>query len=282
MAVIDALPGMERDLRFFPSETKQPKKLTPGHIAQFNEKGYVFPFDLYSADEADANRRYFDGLLKMTLDAGLDSYAMSGWHTHCGGIYDLVMEDRILDYVEDILGPNIICTMTHYFSKMPGDTKSVYWHQDASFWALTPSKVVTVWLAIDDVDVENGAMKLFPGTHLLGRIPFKWVTDEEEGVLEQHVHNPERYGQPVSVELKAGQISLHTDMLLHGSQPNPSGRRRCGLTLRYFPPDVRGSEPEKQDAIIARGVDPDNYWQHIERPEGDTIPPSKLEALKEG
>ena len=101
-------------------------------------------------------------------------------------------------------------------------------------------------------------------------------------MLEQHVHNPERYGQPVSVELKAGQISLHTDMLLHGSQPNPSSRRRCGLTLRYFPPDVRGSEPEKQDAIIARGVDPSNYWQHIARPDGDTIPPSKLEALKEG
>ena len=282
MAVVDAIPKMERDLRFFPTTTTHPRKLTAEQISYFNEKGYVFPIDLFSEGEADANRRYFDGVLKMTLDAGLDSYAISGWQTHCAGIYDLVTEERILDYVEDILGPNIVCTMTHYFSKMPSDEKSVYWHQDASFWALTPSKIVTAWLAIDDVNVANGAMKLFPGTHLLGRIPFEWVTDEEDGVLNQHVHNPERYGQPVSVELKAGQISLHTDMLLHGSQPNPSNRRRCGLTIRYFPPDVRGQEPEKQDAIIARGVDPDGYWQHIARPEGDTIPPFALEEAKKG
>jgi hypothetical protein len=281
MAVLDAHPKMERDLRFFPSTTTKPRKLTREQIHYFNENGYVFPFDLFSEEEADANRRYFDSLLKMTSDAGLDSYAISGWHDHCAGIYDLAMDDRILDYVEDILGPNIVCTMTHYFSKMPGDVKSVYWHQDASFWALTPSKVVTVWLAIDDVDVENGAMKLFTGTHLLGRIPFEWVTDEEDGVLNQHVHSPERYGQPVSVVLKAGQISLHTDMLLHGSQPNPSNRRRCGLTLRYFPADVRGSEPDSAPGIIARGVDPDGYWQPMPRPEGEAIPPRKLEEKKE-
>ncbi len=277
MAVIDAIPTMERDLRYFPATTTEPRKLTREQIDYFNEHGYVFPIDLFSEEEADANRRYFDKLLKMASEAGLDSYSVNSWHTHCAGLYDLVMNDRILDYVEDILGPNIVCTMTHYFSKMPSDVKSVYWHQDASFWALTPSKVVTAWLAIDDVDVENGAMKLFPGTHLLGRIPFEWVTDEEEGVLSQHVHNPWRYGQPVSVELKAGQLSLHTDMILHGSQPNPSNRRRCGLTIRYFPPDVRGPEPERATGIIARGVDPDGYWQPMPRPEGEAIPPHLLE-----
>ena len=277
MAVLDAIPTMERDLRYFPSTTTEPKKLTLEQIHYFNEKGYVFPIDLFSEEEADANRRYFDSLLKMASDADLDSYKVESWHTHCAGVYDLVTNDRILDYVEDILGPNLVCTMTHYFSKMPGDAKSVYWHQDASFWALTPSKVVTAWLAIDDVDVENGAMKLFPGTHKQGRIPFEWVTDEEDGVLNQHVHDPERYGQPVSVELKAGQISLHTDMLLHGSQPNPSNRRRCGLTIRYFPPDVRGTEPDSAPGIIARGVDPDGYWQPMPRPEGEAIPPRFLE-----
>ena len=282
MAVIDAIPDMERDLRFFPATTTHPKILTTEQIEYFNEKGYLFPFDLFTTEEADANRRYFDKVLKIAMDAGLDSYAISSWQAHCAGIYDLVTNDRILDYVEDILGPNLVCTMTHYFSKMPSDVKSVYWHQDASFWALTPSKVVTVWLAIDDVDVENGALKLFPGTHLLGRIPFEWVTDEEDGVLNQHVHNPEQYAQPVSVELKAGQISLHTDMLLHGSQPNPSNRRRCGLTIRYFPADVRGPQPDSAPAIIARGVNPDGYWQHIPRPEGDAIPPHVLEEQKKG
>ena len=148
----------------------------------------------------------------------------------------------------------------------------------ASFWTLTPSKVVTVWIAIDDVDVENGAMKVFSGTHLRGIIPFEWVTDEEDGVLNQHVHDPEQYGKPVSIELAAGQISLHTDMLLHGSMPNPSNRRRCGLTIRYFPSDVRGQEKEGSPGIIARGHDPGGYWQHIPRPDGDHVPPDLLKT----
>lgn len=164
--------------------------------------------------------------------------------------------------------------MTHYFSKAPGDAQAVYCHQDASFWPITPSKVVTVWIAIDDVDVDNGAMKVFPGTHLLGRIPFEWVSDDEDGVLNQHVHDPERFGEPVSIELKAGQLSLHTDMLLHGSMPNPSVRRRCGLTIRYFPVDVRGTEKDHMPAIIARGHDPERYWLPQSRPAGESVPPS--------
>jgi len=268
---------MERDLRYVPATTKEPRKLTPEQIDYFNEHGYVFPIDLFSEEEADANRVYFDKLLKMASDAGLDSYSVNAWHTHCEGIYDLVMDDRILDYVEDILGPNIVCTMTHYFSKMPSDVKSVYWHQDAQFWAITPSKVVTAWIAIDDVDEANGATQPWAGTHLGGTIPCESVTDEENGVLNEHVHNPERFGTPVSVELRAGQLSLHTDMLLHGSQPNPSNRRRCGLTIRSFPADVRGPEPESGNGIIARGVDPDGYWQPMPRPEGDAIPPHLLE-----
>ncbi len=274
MAVNEAHPEMARDLRFFPIETTNPAKLTPEQIRSYNELGYIFPIDLFTPDQIDANRVYFDKLLAMAEAAGRDSYAVNSWHTHCRGVFDLATNDRILDYVEDILGPDIVCTMTHYFSKTPGDVKAVYWHQDASFWPITPSKVVTVWIAIDDVDVENGAMKVFPGTHKLGRIPFEWVTDEEDGVLNQHVHDPERYGEPVSIELKAGQLSLHTDMLLHGSMPNPSERRRCGLTLRYFPVDVRGIEKDHMPAIVARGHDPEGYWLPLARPDGDGIPPT--------
>ena len=146
-------------------------------------------------------------------------------------------------------------------------------HQDASFWPITPSKVVTVWLAVDDVDEENGAMNIFPGTHRLGVIPFEWVTEGETGVLNQHVHNPEQYAKPVSVNLKAGQMSLHSDMLLHGSMPNPSSRRRCGLTMRYFPPDVRARDKTGGNAVICRGTDPEGYWRQIPIPEGDSLPP---------
>lgn len=147
-----------------------------------------------------------------------------------------------------------------------------YDHQIDAGNRLAVRKVVTVWFAIDDVDAANGAMMLWPGSHRGGVIPFEYVTDEEEGVLGQRVHQTERFGEPVSVELRAGQMSLHTDMLLHGSSPNTSGRRRCGLTIRYVPPDVRRGDDQESLAIIARGSDPQGYWQPIPRPKGEAVP----------
>jgi len=273
MAETDAIPDMERELRFFPIDGV-PRTLAREQIDHFNENGFIFPVDVFDAGAVKRNRDYFNHLVTMAHESGMDSFGVSGWHRSCEGLYDLVRTEKVLDFVEDIVGPNIICKATHYFSKEPGDMKSVYWHQDAQFWSLTPSKVVTVWLAIDDVDEENGAMNLFPGTHRMGVIPFEWVTEDESGVLNQHVHDPERFAAPVSVNLKAGQISLHSDLILHGSMPNPSSRRRCGLTMRYFPPDVRTRAEIEPLAIICRGSDPHGYWQDISRPVGDNIPVS--------
>lgn len=276
MAVTNAIPEMERELRFFPVVNPNPRKLTIEQIRQFNENGYLFPLDVFTSEEAAANRRYFDQLMDAARAAGHNSYSINGWHRHCRGIYRLLHEPRILDYVEDLIGPNLISTMTHYFSKEPGDEKQVVWHQDASYWPLTPSKVATVWLAIDDADEANGAMQFIPGSHRHGQIPFEPSTTEEKNVLGQSVRGPEEFGAPpVSVCLRAGQISIHTDLLLHGSAPNRSTRRRCGLTLRYMPPEVRTRADDHAFASICRGADPEGYWQSWPIPEGETIPEAR-------
>ena len=275
MLLTDARPDMKRDLRFVPADNENPAKLAPHQVDQFNEKGFVFPLDLFTPEETEANRVYFDDLMECAATVGHNSYSINGWQKHCAGVYDLVVEPRILDYVQDLLGPDLICTMTHYFCKEPGDVKQVAWHQDASYWPLTPSKVVTVWLAIDDVDEENGPMTVIPGSHRHGQIPFEKV-DDDRNVLGQSVPDPLDWGdEPVAFTMKAGQISMHSDLLLHGSAPNSSDRRRCGLTLRYNPPEVRTQEPDGSRAVIARGNDPDGYWQPLERPDGDEPPPLK-------
>ena len=216
-------PGEERDLRFFPIRNDAPRHLTPEQIRHYNERGYIFPLDVFSEDEIAAHRHYFDELTAMAEAAGLDNYGINAWHTSCAGIYDLVTEGRILDYVQDLLGETVILWGSHYFNKLPGDGKRVSWHQDATFWALSPSKTVTVWLALDDTDVDNGAMTLIPGSHLHGAIEYVDSRPEENNVLWQTVEGAPQYGAaPVPVELRAGQMSLHTDLLLHGSEPNLS------------------------------------------------------------
>ena len=80
-------------------------------------------------------------------------------------------------------------------------------------------------------------------------------------------------GAPVSINLKAGQISLHSDLLLPGSEPNPSPRRRCGLTMRFVSPDVRALEPKwAGNAVVVRGSDPAGYWKDHPRPAQQQIP----------
>ena len=275
MAITDALPDMKRELKFYPTKNENPKKLTREQIQHFNKKGYIFPLDVFSPEEAEANRAYFDKLMAEAQAAGKNSYSINGWHHSCQSIYDLLIDERILDYVEDLLGPNTVSRMTHFFSKISGDKKKVAWHQDASYWPLTPSKTVTVWLAIDDVDLENAPMEVIPGSHLHGQIPFDKSTPEENNVLGQSVHQASQFGDPIPLVMKAGQISIHSDLLLHGSKPNTSDRRRCGLTLRYMPPEVRTRETNTAPAVICRGTDPSGYWQHIPRPDGDEMPARK-------
>ena len=273
---------ISRTMKFFPIRKDDPRTLSKEQIDHFNERGYISPIDVFTNEEIGDHRAYFDDLMEKALAMGHDSYGINAWHLRIRGIYDLVVEPRILDCVQDLLGENLICWGTHYFCKMAGDTKRVSWHQDASYWPLSPTKVVTVWLAIDDADEANGAMKFIPGSHLHGHISFEASAKDEENVLDQTVASAESYGDdPVLVPLLAGQMELHSDLLLHSSEPNPSERRRCGLTMRFAPPDVKALSGGRWGvqkgwnrlSVIARGNDPTGHWLDNPRPTADDIPP---------
>ncbi len=258
------------DLSFAPVRNPQPKRLSPAEIDHYNSAGYVQPFDIFGAEEIARIRAYFDGLM---ADLGPDgAYGINCYQARMAGIWDIATDPRILDHVEDIVGPNIVCWASAILSKQPHDPKRVPWHQDASFWKLSPARTVTVWLAIDDADAANSAMRFIPGTHDKGALP---TSERGEGsVFHKGTANAEALGEPFTNALKAGQISLHADMLVHGSLANSSDRRRCGLTLRYCPPEVRMTDPDWArgvEAILCRGSDPTGQWQHHTRPDNDDI-----------
>ncbi len=268
-----ALSGIERKLQFQEVVNPDPRKLMPDQIPFYNTHGYVKPFVIYNQAQADANRAYFDSLLAGIKEQndGRDSYAICGYHTQCRGIYDIITNPLILDHVEDLIGPNVVCWGTHFFCKLPHDPKAVPWHQDASFWPFDQSRTVTVWLAIDDADVENSCMHVIPGTHNLGAL--KWEKPKGPGVLDQEITDVNQYGEPVPFELKAGSMSMHADMIVHGSSPNASNRRRCGLTIRYIPAEVRSTAGWNKFGVICRGHDVSGHWANLPRPGGEDLTP---------
>jgi non-haem Fe2+, alpha-ketoglutarate-dependent halogenase len=260
------LEQMDRDLRFYPSQVADPDTLTHSQVEQYNRDGYVRNLLAFPASEADEIRRYFDGLLERTISAGGDSYSISSAHLMYGPVYDLLREPRIVAFVKDILGKDVIGWGSHFFCKMPHDGKSVAWHQDASYWPLTPSKATTVWLAIDDADVENACMKFVAGSQHVGHLTFRPSSDDEGNVLNQTIENAEQYGEVVYDELKAGELSVHSDLLLHGSEANNSDRRRCGLTLRYCTPDVIAGSNWHEKGVVVSGEDYSGNWSNPPRP----------------
>ncbi len=259
---------LDRELRFFPVENPRPKALSREQIQSYNENGYLTGFRVFDEERACTTRERSGRLLERFIADGKGSYAIDRYQDRFATIWDLATAPSILNLVEDLVGPNIVCWATHYFCKMPGDPKGVAWHQDCSYWPLTPSKTVTVWLAIDDVERENGCMRVIPRSHLRGHLKFRESDPAELNVLSQTIDGVERFGTPADIELKAGEISLHSDLLIHGSLPNVSQRRRCGLTLRYCSPDVRAYWDWNKASIVCRGQDASGHWASVPRPAG--------------
>ncbi len=262
-----------RDLDFCPAHAGHACTLSPTDIDRFNRDGFVSPLAAFDPDEARDLRAYFDDLIEQVVSAPdrRNSYSISSYHLVCERLYDLVRTPRLLDYAEDLIGPDIVCWGMHVFAKMPGDGMEVPLHQDATYWPLTPAKSVSVWVAIDDVDEENAAMEFAPGSHVLGALPHQVRPLDGSRVLKRQVVDPVRYGPRVVNRLRAGEISLHSDLLLHGSRANSSDRRRAGITIRYSAAEVApvaGEEWYVSPAVHCRGTIP-SHWPDCPRPVGE-------------
>ena len=152
---------------------------------------------------------------------------------------DLCSHPCLLDSVETILGPNLILVYSSVFIKLPGSPLEVGWHQDNPYWpSVHGTDVVTMWLAIDDADAGNCAMKVVPGSHR-GHRKLATVPAGEDQMLGKKVElSPEQVGTAVTLEMPAGSLSIHDSYIVHGSDANNSGRRRAGYTIRYCSTDT--------------------------------------------
>ena len=267
------IEAVGRDLPFIPAHPGAARTLTRDQVAGYNANGYLSPLDVFTPGETVMWRQYFDRLINDVLDAddGRNGYSVNGYHQCCAGLWDVATDPRIVSYVEDILGPDLVLWSTHMFCKLPGNPMEVPLHQDAIYWPFTSTRTTTVWLAIDDADAGNGTMQFVPGSHRLGPLPYDELELDGTRVLGRRTRDADQYTERFTNTLRAGQVSIHSDLLLHGSAPNMSARRRAGLTLRYAAGDARmepGWEDWRSGAVHLRGTVTD-YWPDCARPRGE-------------
>lgn len=237
-------------------------------VKQYNENGYLYGLPVFSASELDEMN---DGLKQVLalLDEGESTKEIREWHEASSFLFDICMSDRILDYVEPLIGPDFYMWASNFFIKEPRNPESVTWHQDAYYWPLEPRSSCTVWLAFDDVDKENGGMEVIPGSHLHGIIEHNRIGGDGSSVLGLECDTSRFDLSTVdTVRMNAGDISIHSDQLVHGSPGNPSDRRRAGLTIRYSPTNVKCdlSVNPHFKTFLARGNDDYRYNPVGEKP----------------
>ena len=245
------------------------KMLTEEQVAAFRRDGFLFPVPMLSEDETQAHLEALERY-EQWLGCPLPQ-AERKWVTmpyaHLPWFNALVRDRRVLDIVEDLIGPDILVWTSTFWIKEPGSPNVAAWHQDNAYFGLDPSEQVCVWLALTDADSKAGCMNVLPwqGTpRILHHAPGKVAASINRGT--QTVVEPFDASGQVAMELKAGSFSIHHGLCMHSSAPNEAGHRRIGLGLNYIPAHIRPTASIRMAAMLVRGEDKGENFDLIEPP----------------
>jgi non-heme Fe2+,alpha-ketoglutarate-dependent halogenase len=248
-----------------------PKLLTDAQVTQFREQGYVSPVRIMSAQAAGAIRERLEAYERST-GGPLRGNLRHKSHLLFSFVSEIVHDARILDAIEDLYGPDLLCWNTNFFIKEADNPAFVSWHQDSTYWGLSKPDVVTAWVALSRSDEASGAMSVIPGSHLMDQIPHRDTFDDRNLLTRgQEVAVEVDASKAVRLDLEPGEMSLHHVRIVHGSPPNRTADRRIGLAIRYIPTSVRQIHGE-DSATLVRGRDAFRSFEHEPVPGSDMQP----------
>ena len=185
---------------------------------------------------------------------------------------DLIRSPRILDAVEDLIGPNLLVWSTDWWIKEAQSPQFVSWHQDSQYWGLDTRKLVTVWVALSPSTTESGCMRILPGSHLGPDLLHKDTFHDDNMLTRgQQIENIDE-NLAVNLEVDTGKAVIFAFRIAHASHPNRSNDRRIGLAIRYIPPDARQQYAETDSATLVRGEDTAGHFELEPEPVCDFDP----------
>ena len=250
-----------------------PKVLSPAQIDQFRNDGYVFPFDCLTTDEAQECRNRLEAY-EASIDGSISKYVRIKCHLAFKWLEDIAHHPKILDAVEDLIGPDILLYLSTFWFKDARDGKFVSWHRDSAYYGLDPHDVITLWLAFTDATPENGCMKVLPGSHQWPDQQHVETYDENNLLSRGQTIRDLDTSAATDMPLEPGQMSIHHNKTIHSSEPNNADWPRVGFAIHFAASSVRQAQFDDAMAIHIRGEDPDGNWLEDPRPEFELSPES--------
>jgi hypothetical protein len=251
------------------------KALTQAQVDSYRHNGFLFPIPALTPGEVAT---CLAGLHRLEADLGCpvaeaDIKWRSHAYAHSPWFNDLIRHPRILDAIEDVIGPDILVWTSTFFIKEPHSPTFAAWHQDGTYFGLEPKEQVCAWVALTDATAEAGCMEMLSS----GGAP-RQLHHAALGLA----HSINRAGQtimeafddtnPVAMALPAGSFSLHHELAVHRSAPNRAAHRRVGIGLNYMPTHVRVNSPVRLSAMLVRGEDRYGHFDLIDPPSAERDP----------
>lgn len=232
------------------------RHLTDREQQEFANQGIVFPVEVLSESEVGAFRDECEDL-ERRLGGKPRTIEVRQMHLHFRWAYELAAHPRVLDAVEDLLGPNLLVWATELFAKHPSDTsRAVGWHRDRRYLGFEGGRSVTAWIAINHSTTLNGCMRALPRN-------LEQAGDDERVAAGDD-------SRMIDVTLRSGEMSLHDADVLHGSAANLSQHKRIGFVVRYVTPEAR-PKTDRSPTMLVRGED---MYEHF----SSVAPPVQLDA----
>jgi ectoine hydroxylase-related dioxygenase (phytanoyl-CoA dioxygenase family) len=218
-------------------------RLDAHEITHYTEQGWVKPTYRLPASRVHAMREALERLLRE--NPGVRPEKLVSAHIEgdngegvrgSAAFLDLARDPELVELVSGILGEDVILWGCHVFCKLPSEGYETPWHQDGHYWPIRPLATCTAWVALEESTVENGCLRVIPGSHRDRALHDHLHEDRTDLTLNQRLAaGTFDEAKAVDIELQPGEMSLHDVYMIHGAKPNTSAKRRTGVAIRYMP-----------------------------------------------
>ncbi len=231
-------------------------KLKPSEVQAFQREGYLkLPHRVIEEEHLQRLLASYDHIFngkevfnlsekESTTEEAVETEDYKMWQVRrmwqrSEDFWHLVYHKPLLDTVESLIGGSVQLFEDEALYKPANKGGPIPWHQDNGYWRCQPADIVSIWIALDDADEENGCMHVIPGSHVSGEVEHSRSEVGDRMLTTQIDEN-----KAVPIPLSAGCAMVFHCLTLHATRPNNSSRGRRAIVINYMPVGTRNGEGE--------------------------------------